>query len=121
MRDTHDIIPPRSGLPQDLSDGSRYGGPAAFFLLKLFAAGGRDLINARTALVFRGRPFRAHPTSLFQTVQSRVQRAFLHAEKIGNSFDMRRDPIAVERTAAVENLERQKRKGTLKSVLLCRR
>jgi hypothetical protein len=50
-------------------------------------------------------------------VQSRVQRPFLHSQHVGYGFNLGGDPVAMERTPAVENLESQQRKGTLKPVL----
>src|SRR5580700_1594854 len=73
---------PASGQLEDLRHSRGHAAPALFLSLQMFAAGWRDLIDARAPFVFRQDPFGPDLPGFLQTVQSRIERAFLDAQRL---------------------------------------
>jgi hypothetical protein len=81
--------------------------------LKLFPAGRRNVIYASAPFVLSCHPFGTDAAGLLQAVESWIEGAFLNAKHIGNGLNLGCNPVAMERAATVENLEDQKREGTV--------
>jgi len=85
MREIQDMGSPfckrYSSVFEDLADGGGDGGPAAFFIDELPAAGDGEFVDAGAAVVFSGGPLGADEAGLFEAVQGGVEGAFLDAEE----------------------------------------
>jgi len=108
---------PDSSPFENLADGGGDGRPAVFLIKQLFAAGRCEFVYTGAPVVLGGGPLGADPTALFQAMEGRVEGSLLDAEEAGDGFDLRGDSVAMQRTAPVENLEDQERKGALECVL----
>lgn len=96
------------------------GTPSLFFDAELPAPFGRDFVRTRAAVMFRRNLSRSYPADLLHPVERGIQRAFLDAQDIRETLNLRRDGIAVQRTPARKEGEYQERKRALQSVRSCR-
>src|SRR5215831_14650726 len=73
----------------------------SFFLRELFAAGGCDVVEARSPIVFGKSPFGDDVVIHEQPLQCRVKRAFTDFQRvIGNLLNVLRDSVSMVRAAA---------------------
>src|SRR6185436_16697367 len=80
-------------------DGAHELGPFRCFLVQAFAAGRREPVDLRPAVVLRRLPLRVDPALQLETLQRRVQRTELDAEPIARAVANRADDgVAVQRT-----------------------
>ena len=77
----------------------RHSFPALGFCKQLFAAGSRQRVELRLAIVIRGAPLGRNPSALFQAQQCRVERALIELEQIFRDLlNALRNAVAVQRS-----------------------
>lgn len=107
-------------LGLDFEEASDDGGgllPILRLGLKGFAAGFGEVVEASTAIVFRGAPFGFDGAFLFELEKDGIERALVHGEEIAaDLLDAAGEAVAVERAEDVESLEDHEGESALEDV-----
>src|SRR5687767_11238702 len=92
------------------------GAPPLLFEVELASTCGGDFARTRAAILL-GRDLPGlDPARLLHAMESRVQRALLHAEHVRETLNVRRNGVAVERPPSVQDRENEERQRALERI-----
>src|SRR5690348_7815892 len=80
-------------------DGFRQPPPIAGFFRELFAAGGGELVEARTSIVVGNAPLGTHPTRGLEALERRIERSVIDEQRaLRRVLNRERDTVPVVRS-----------------------